>query len=164
MKKLFFLLLAFIFVLVSCDDNNFPPGPEEDSIVGTWEFLKIESKEVNVSTPELIIAITRDIRKENENPRYTMTFTKDGKIKFVMGTQGNTEGTYTLKGDSLIYTTSAVSSTFKSKILILDNNMTKLSNITERYKNKEYLVKLIGAEAEKAIINEVTTLETFVKN
>jgi len=164
MRKLF-LLLVFPFVLISCSDNNDnDSGTDENSIIGTWEFVKIESKEVNVSTPELIIAITNDIKKENENPVYTMTFTKDGKVKFVMGTEANTEGTYTLKDNILSYTTSAVGSTFTSIIDFSGNNMTMLTDVTNRYNNKDYLEKLVGAEAaENATINEVKTLETYVK-
>jgi len=163
MKKLLHLLLVLPFIFTSCSDDDDDFDYAANPIVGTWEFTKVEAKEVNVGTPELLTAITNDIKKDDENASYTMTYTKDGKVTQVMGKEASVEGTYTVK-DNVLTSTMTGGSIYISQIEFSGKTMTQLTDLTNYYKNKEVLEKLIGAEdAESATVNKVTTLETFTK-
>jgi len=164
MKKLLFFLLLCPFMLMSCSDDDDNLDDKTNPIVGTWEFTKIEAKEVNVSTPELITAITADIKKGNDNPSHTMTFTKDGKVSYVMGKEGNMHGTYTVKDNVLTYTIGNNGSTLTCDIAFSDKTMTMLTDMTNYYKNKDVLKKILNEDAaETAVVNKVNTLETYTR-
>jgi len=163
MKKLLLLLFIFPSIFGACSDDNDDVDYSSSPILGTWEFAKVELKEVNVSKPELITAITNDIKNDSDNANFTMTFTKSGKVSYVMGKESSMHGTYTINGNKLTYTLAGGTIIF-AEIAILGNTLTMLTDVTKYYQNKEVLEKLVSTEiAKDAVVNEITTLETFIK-
>jgi len=101
MKKIFFLLLVFPVILVSCSDDD-DNGYKNSDIVGTWSFDKAIPKTVLVvgeNSAEAKAAIEEDVRSLALNEKYV--FTVDGRLTIYPDGKIYDEGIYAFRDKNI---------------------------------------------------------------
>ncbi len=138
MKKLLYLLLAFSFVLVSCDKDE-KGKTEVDSnelstaIVGTWVYEKTDIKEFTTNYPALTTSLrtllstflsgTLNIGEDFEIASYSTTYTADGDA-IHKDKDGNTTSTDTYSLDGNVMTITSALGTQTPTISITGTKLT----------------------------------------
>lgn len=89
--KLFSILFIAPFIFSACGDDD------EESIVGTWEYLYIEDAWALTSVYGLSLAIISDESRNNEIP-HTYTFGEDNTYQMTQDNMTKETGIYTYKG------------------------------------------------------------------
>lgn len=100
MRKLLLFLLILPFLFVSCSDDDNDVAKSE--IVGVWVTQSFSAKEVKTNNENATKAIKDDIKSMNEGEieKLTAVFSNDGKLTLT-DYDDNISGTYSLTGDML---------------------------------------------------------------
>lgn len=100
MRKLLLFLLILPFLFVSCSDDDNDVAKSE--IVGVWVTQSFSAKEVKTNNENATKAIKDDIKSMNEGEiqKLTAVFSNDGKLTLT-DYDDNLSGTYSLTGDML---------------------------------------------------------------
>ena len=123
-------VLGFILVFSSCKKD-------EKIIIGLWKYEKMEISELSCIDPFMEMMIRIGFQSSVSVSDFgTVEFTKEGKA-ITQSTYGNDIGTYKLKGNELIMTTSdGVSGASKytlpdKKTLVLETNASEIKEVKE---------------------------------
>jgi hypothetical protein len=103
MKKIFCILISIF--LLNCDSIN-------DKIIGKWETVEFKTMDMKVDsdfTQSEKIALSTDY-----------TFKSDNKVNIIGNVQGNVNGSYLIKNDSLTLAYILGSKNVKEKFKIID--------------------------------------------